>query len=55
MAQTNPDTDSQVDIVVDGDYTVTFSMTLPTQLPADDEPSPPYDPPAGHTWPSWTT
>lgn len=21
----------------------------------DDDSNPPYDPPAGHTWPSWTT
>jgi hypothetical protein len=37
MAHTNPDTGSQVDIEDDGDYTVTFSMTLPTPPPADDE------------------
>lgn len=36
MGQTNPDTGSQVDIEDDGDYTVTFSMTLPPS-PADDE------------------
>jgi hypothetical protein len=22
---------------------------------ADEEPNPPYDPPAGHTWTSWTS
>lgn len=32
----NPDTGSEVEIEDDGDYTVTFSMTLP-QPPADDE------------------
>ena len=37
MGQTNPDTGSQVDIEDDGDYTVTFSMTLPPPPANDDE------------------
>ena len=36
MALINPETGSEIDIEADGDYTVTFSMTLPTR-PADDE------------------
>lgn len=32
---TNPETGSDVEIEDDGDYTITFSMTLPA--PADDE------------------
>lgn len=38
MGLINPDTGSEVDIEPDGDFTVTFSMTLPApQPPADDE------------------
>jgi hypothetical protein len=36
MGLINPETDSQVEVEDDGDYTVTFSMTLPP-APADDE------------------
>ena len=36
MTLINPETGAEVDIEPDGDYTVTFSMTLPTR-PADDE------------------
>lgn len=36
MALINPETGSEVDIEPDGDYTVTFSMTLPTP-PADND------------------
>lgn len=32
---TNPSTGSEIEIEEDGDYTVTFSMSLPQQ-PADD-------------------
>jgi hypothetical protein len=35
MGQTNPQTGSEVEIEDDGDFTVTFSMTLPPQ-PADE-------------------
>lgn len=35
MGQINPETGSDVEIEDDGDFTVTFSMTLPTK-PADD-------------------
>lgn len=38
MGQINPETGSEVDVEADGDYTVTFSMTLPQQ-PADNEES----------------
>lgn len=31
----NPDTGSEIEVESNGDYTVTFSMTLP-QTPADD-------------------
>lgn len=34
MGLINPDTGSEIDIEPDGDFTVTFSMTLPQ--PADD-------------------
>lgn len=34
---TNPDTDSDVEIEEDGDYTVTFSMQLPTRPGDTDE------------------
>jgi hypothetical protein len=37
MALINPETGSQVDIEDDGDYTVTFSMTLPAPPPADED------------------
>jgi hypothetical protein len=36
MPLINPETGSQVEVEPDGDYTVTFSMTLPPP-PADDE------------------
>ena len=29
MAETNPETGSEIEMEDDGDYTVTFSMTLP--------------------------
>ena len=35
MAYTNPETGSEIETEEDGDYTITFSMTLPTP-PADD-------------------
>lgn len=35
MSLINPETGSEIDIEPDGDYTVTFSMTLP-QPPTDD-------------------
>lgn len=35
MPLINPETGSEIDIEADGDYTVTFSMTLPPQ-PAPD-------------------
>lgn len=34
---TNPDTGSQIEHEDDGDYTVTFSMSLPPQQPTTDE------------------
>jgi hypothetical protein len=34
MGEINPETGSEVEIEADGDFTVTFSMVLPTQ-PAD--------------------
>ncbi len=34
---TNPDTGSQIEVENDGDYTVTFSMSLPPQPTNDDE------------------
>jgi hypothetical protein len=37
MSQTNPETGSDIEIEDDGDFTVTFSMTLPPPKPADDE------------------
>lgn len=37
MAYTNPETGSEIDIEDDGDYTVTFTMTLPTRAPDNDE------------------
>lgn len=48
MGPTNPETSSKIDIEDDGDYTVTFSMTLPGSN--DTDPNPPYDPPTDHTW-----
>lgn len=36
MGWTNPQTGSDIEVEDDGDYTVTFSLTLP-QPPADDE------------------
>ena len=38
MGWTNPQTGSEVETEDDGDYTVTFSMTLPQQ-PTDNEES----------------
>lgn len=35
-ALTNPETGSEIEVEADGDFTVTFSMTLP-QPPADDD------------------
>jgi hypothetical protein len=35
MGQTNPETGSEIEIEDDGDFTVTFSMTLPSQPTAD--------------------
>jgi hypothetical protein len=37
MGQTNPETGSDIDIEDDGDFTVTFSMTLPPQPTQPDE------------------
>lgn len=37
MPLINPDTGSEIDIEPDGDFTVTFPMTLPTPPPNDDE------------------
>jgi hypothetical protein len=34
MAMTNPETGSEIEVEEDGDFTVTFSMSLPPQ-PAD--------------------
>ncbi len=39
MGQTNPQTGSDIEIEDDGDFTVTFSMTLPPQQPADNDES----------------
>lgn len=36
MGLINPETGSEVDVEADGDFTVTFSMTLPPQQPAND-------------------
>lgn len=36
---TNPDTGSDIEYEDDGDYTITFSMSLPPQQPATDEDS----------------
>jgi hypothetical protein len=35
MSYTNPETGSQVDIEDDGDFTVTFSMSLPPTFESD--------------------
>lgn len=37
MGWINPQTGSDIEVEDDGDYTVTFSMTLPTPPPANDE------------------
>ncbi|MDX2953326.1 hypothetical protein [Streptomyces caniscabiei] len=37
MALINPDTGSEIDIEPDGDFTITFSMTLPQQPATDTE------------------
>lgn len=34
--ETNPETGSQIDTEENGDFTITFSMGLPTPPPADD-------------------
>jgi len=39
MGQTNPQTGSDIEIEDDGDFTVTFSMTLPPQQPTDNDES----------------
>jgi hypothetical protein len=36
MPLINPETGSEIEVEADGDFTVTFSMTLP-QPPTDDE------------------
>ncbi|WP_272897515.1 hypothetical protein [Streptomyces sp. AMCC400023] len=36
MPLINPDTGSEIDIEPDGDYTITFSMTLPPQSDTSD-------------------
>jgi hypothetical protein len=39
MGQTNPETGSDIEIEDDGDFTVTFSMTLPPRPAADNDES----------------
>lgn len=36
MGQINPETGSEIEIEDDGDFTVTFSMTLPPQPASND-------------------
>jgi hypothetical protein len=35
--ETNPETGSEIETEENGDYTITFSMGLPTPPPTDDE------------------
>jgi len=37
MGLINPETGSEIDIEADGDFTVTFSMTLPAPTTDDDQ------------------
>jgi len=37
MGQTNPETGSDIEVEDNGDFTVTFSMGLPTPPPADND------------------
>jgi hypothetical protein len=39
MGQTNPQTGSDIEIEANGDYTVTFEMSLPQPTPTNDEES----------------
>ncbi|MFJ2630866.1 hypothetical protein ACIO6U_02730 [Streptomyces sp. NPDC087422] len=37
MGQANPETGSDIEYEADGDYTITFLMSLPTPPPAKDD------------------